>query len=179
MAAKKNNLTFNTKFHNAMAKITADKTMFHPFLCLSFHLQAVSKTIFLTSKLLFLSFRLAGKLWGGGLNWKRKTHPSLSKQPWCALSKTRSQNYSTWAAQKTLVVLGSSQLSKCVAGSVQFYSSFKNTHTNTCTHKTTSSHSDICTHTRHRPLHTIPVHGTKLNGICNGLQGSSVAGWLR
>lgn len=50
-------------------------------------------------------------------------------------------------------------------------------YTNPRTRRTTSSRSDIRTHTHNpRRLHTIPVHDIELNGIFNGLQGSSAAG---
>lgn len=48
-------------------------------------------------------------------------------------------------------------------------------HMHTQNHKLSLRHA----HTSPDPLHTIPVHGTELNGIFNGLQGSSVAGWTR
>lgn len=86
MTTKKNSLSFNTKFHSVAATITADKTMFLPVLCLSVHLQAVSITIFLTSRLLFLSFSLAGRLWEGrgGTEGEVLTPPSAHSfdVPW-------------------------------------------------------------------------------------------------
>lgn len=107
MTAKKNNLSFNSIL---IATITADKTMFLPFLCLSFHLQAVGVTVFLTSRLLFLNWRAAGKLWEGVTERERLSPP-------LALMCLERDTIPELLHLSCLKTLGSSQSSECVAGS--------------------------------------------------------------
>lgn len=132
--------------HNVIATATAEKTMRLPFLCPSFHLQAVSIFIFSDLQIVILAFQTVWEILGGG-TWKRNTHPSLTNQPWCASSEMRSQNYSTWAAPKTLVVLGRSQLSKCAAGS-DFVHFKKSKNTQTHAHAEPQALAQTSAHTR-------------------------------
>ena len=159
MTTKENSLSLNTKFHNVIATLTADKAMFLSFLCLSFHLQAVSTTILLTSRLLFLSPSLAVKLWEGETEREILTPPSATSLdvPWARhkLSITPLE-----LLKKTLVVLGN----KCVASSDTIHPL-----------KTELKKIHICIHIRNhklplirllkhrhaqRPLYTILVHNT-------------------
>ncbi len=130
MTTERSNLSFNTKFCNVKATITLDKTIILQFLWVSFHLQAVSTTIFLTSRLLFLSSTLAGKLCEGETDTGILICPSATSLslPW---AKHVPRITPLERLKKTLVVLGSSQLSKCVAGSDFIHPFKKYTHTRT------------------------------------------------
>lgn len=65
--------------HDVAAATTAEKTTFLPFLCLSFHLEAVSAFIFSDLRIIILEFQTVWEILGGG-NVKEKYSP-LPHQP--------------------------------------------------------------------------------------------------
>lgn len=52
--------------HDVAAATTAEKTTFLPFLCLSFHLEAVSAFIFPDLRIIILEFQTVWEILGGG-----------------------------------------------------------------------------------------------------------------